>query len=163
MAKTKNNWIVPFSYKHILKQWPCKVKRQRSVCRRRKRQEINAKVNFELSQNGYGRFIIATMLRRPQIYLFIFLWSDPKTQSTHEWDLELVSGSEFWYNLRYFSNRKRTDTTHDKGQNAEKEPPENPPNPNGFHGEWCSIPLAPTLPAPPNMYIYLLFNHIFFN
>ena len=36
------------------------------------------------------------------IYLFIFLRSVPKTQSAHEWDLELVSGAEIWSELRYF-------------------------------------------------------------
>ncbi len=38
------------------------------------------------------------------IYLFIFL---PKTQSTNEWDLELVSGFDFWCNLYYFWSRGR--------------------------------------------------------
>ncbi len=42
-------------------------------------------------------------LEGPQIYhlSFIFLRSVPKTQSAHEWDLELVSGSDFWCNLHY--------------------------------------------------------------
>ncbi len=33
------------------------------------------------------------------IYIFISLWSAPKTQSAHEGDLELVSGADFWRNL----------------------------------------------------------------
>ncbi len=42
------------------------------------------------------------------IYLCIFVRSVPKTQSAHEWDLELVSGSDLWCNLHYFSSRCRS-------------------------------------------------------
>ncbi len=42
------------------------------------------------------------------IYLFIFLRSAPQTQIAHEWDLELVSGAEFWLNLHCFSSRGRS-------------------------------------------------------
>ena len=44
-------------------------------------------------------------------FIFIFLCfcgRSPKTQSANEWDLELVSGVAFWYNLRYFSRRGRS-------------------------------------------------------
>ncbi len=34
--------------------------------------------------------------------------SVPKTQSAHEWDLELVSGAELWCNLHYFSSQSRS-------------------------------------------------------
>ncbi len=39
------------------------------------------------------------------IYRFICLRPAPKTRSTHEWDLELVSGADFWRNLHYSSSR----------------------------------------------------------
>ncbi len=42
------------------------------------------------------------------IYIFIFLRSVPKTQSATEWDLDLVSGADFWRNLRSFSSRGRS-------------------------------------------------------
>ncbi len=37
--------------------------------------------------------------------LFILSWSTPKTQSAHEWALELGSGADFACNLHYSSNR----------------------------------------------------------
>ncbi len=42
------------------------------------------------------------------ICIFIFSRSVPKTQSTHEWDLDLVSGSDFLCNLHHFSSRGRS-------------------------------------------------------
>ncbi len=42
------------------------------------------------------------------IYIFVFLRSVPKAQSAHQWDLELVSGSDVWRNLHYFSRRGRS-------------------------------------------------------
>ncbi len=42
------------------------------------------------------------------IYLLIFLRSVPKTQSAHEWDLEVVSGADCWCNLDHFSRRGRS-------------------------------------------------------
>ena len=42
------------------------------------------------------------------IYRFICLRSVPKTQITNEWDLELVSGADFWCNLHDFSSRGRS-------------------------------------------------------
>jgi hypothetical protein len=46
----------------------------------------------------------------PQIYhlSFYILRSVPKTQSAHEWDLELVYGADFGRNLHYFSSRGRS-------------------------------------------------------
>ncbi len=41
-------------------------------------------------------------------FIFIFVRSVPKTQSAHEWDLELVSGAEFWCNLHCCSSRGRS-------------------------------------------------------
>ncbi len=40
------------------------------------------------------------------IYLFIFLQPAPKTLSTHERSLELVSGADFWCNLYQFPSRR---------------------------------------------------------
>ncbi len=39
------------------------------------------------------------------IYLPFVSRSVPKTQSPQQWDLELVSGADFWSNLLYFSSR----------------------------------------------------------
>ncbi len=38
-------------------------------------------------------------------YLCFLLRSVTKTQSAHEWDLQLVSGADFWCNLHHFSSR----------------------------------------------------------
>ena len=44
-------------------------------------------------------------LGEPQIYhsCFLFLLSVPKSQSAHEWNLELVSGADAWCNLQRWS------------------------------------------------------------
>ncbi len=42
------------------------------------------------------------------VYIFIFLRPAPKTQSTHEGALELVSGADLWCNLHSFSSRSRS-------------------------------------------------------
>ncbi len=42
-------------------------------------------------------------------FIFLSSWrSVPKTQSVHEWDLELVSGADLSCNLHYFSSRSRS-------------------------------------------------------
>ncbi len=58
------------------------------------------------------------------IYLVICLMSDPKTQSVNEWDLELLSGADFWCNLHHFSSRDRSRGT--RGPQGAENRPKNP-------------------------------------
>ncbi len=43
-----------------------------------------------------------------QLFFYFSAAGPRNTQNPHEWDLELVSGSDFWCNLRYLSSRGRS-------------------------------------------------------